>query len=254
MTFAPNGVPSPPGLDTGAPLVIGGTGGSGTRAVKRMVDATGRFMGANLNASEDALDLVRFDWNWGLSWLEDGASNEMRAAFAQAVERHIALAPSRATTWGRKHPHSYLLLAFLDEHFPRLRFVHVVRDGRDIALSTNQNQLYHYGKQLLADSLADAPPPIRSLGFWGEANLRAADYGEGQLGERYLRMRFEDVCSQPAAEARRVVAFAGGADASAPRAAAQVHAPADIGRGAHVAEPREIPVAARLALERFGYL
>lgn len=242
-------------LDTVAPLVIGGTGGSGTRVVKRMVDATGRFMGANLNAFDDALDLARFDWDWGLSWLEHGASDEMRAAFAQAVERHLSPAPPRAVAWGWKHPHSYLLLAFLDDRFPKLRFVHVVRDGRDMALSANQNQLRHYGELLLGDSLADAPAAIRSLAFWGDANLRAADYGEGQLGERYLRVRFEDVCTGPAAAARRLVAFAGGADDTASlAAAAEVHPPADIGRGADVVDTAGIPVAARLALERFDYL
>jgi len=242
-------------LNAGAPLVIGGTGGSGTRAIKRMVDKTGRFMGANLNASDDALDLARFDWDWGLTWLEHGASEEMRAAFEQAVERHLAPAPRQVAAWGWKHPHSYLVLAFLNDRFPLLRFVHVVRDGRDMAMSANQNQLRHYGKLLLDDSLANAPPPIRSLAFWGEANLRAADYGEGQLGERYLRVRFEDVCSEPAASARRLFAFAPGAeDVAVDAAVAAVRPPADIGRGAHVAALGEIPAAARLALERFGYL
>lgn len=43
-----------------SPLVIGGTGGSGTRVVARIVRASGRFMGADTSDydSQDALDLV----------------------------------------------------------------------------------------------------------------------------------------------------------------------------------------------------
>ena len=243
-------------LDQTSPLVIGGTGGSGTRAVKRIVDVTGRFMGSRLNASDDALDLARFDWDWGLRGLEFGASDEMRAAFQTALDDHLEPAPALTTSWGWKHPHSYLLLEFLDAWFAGLRFVHVVRDGCDMALSENQNQLRHYGGLLLEDAGADAPAPVRSLSFWAEANLRAAEYGERRLGERYLRVRFEDLCAEPATEARRLMAFTGGQvdETSVSAAVAEVRPPETVGRGAGVCDPAELPTVARKALEAFGYL
>src|SRR3954471_11566351 len=62
------------------PVVIGGTGGSGTRVVARMLRTAGVFMGGRLNSADDALDLAEFDWTWGLDLLRDGATDEMRAA------------------------------------------------------------------------------------------------------------------------------------------------------------------------------
>ena len=58
-----------------------------------------------------------------------------------AVARHLAPLGGRPRPWGWKHPHSLLLLPLLVDAWPRLRFVHVVRDGRDMAFSANRNQL-----------------------------------------------------------------------------------------------------------------
>ena len=53
-------------------------------------------------------------------------------------------------------------------------------------------QLRKHGEAILADG--DASQPLRSIALWSEVNLRAADYGERELGDRYLRLRFEDLC------------------------------------------------------------
>src|ERR671922_1184688 len=47
-----------------APVVIFGTGGSGTRALQVLTDRDGYFMGTNLNRPGDSLDIGQFMRRW----------------------------------------------------------------------------------------------------------------------------------------------------------------------------------------------
>ena len=47
-----------------SPLVIGATGGSGTRVLRAMVEELGFAMGENRNKAGDSLDLDRFLEKW----------------------------------------------------------------------------------------------------------------------------------------------------------------------------------------------
>jgi hypothetical protein len=51
--------------------------------------------------------------------------------------------------WGWKNSGSVHLLRFLHDEFPSVRFLHLVRDRRDMAYSPNQYQVRHYGNVLL---------------------------------------------------------------------------------------------------------
>ena len=144
------------------------------------------------------------------------------------------------------------LLPLLNEQLPSLRFLHLVRDGRDIAFSSNQVQLRKHGETVLGPS--DDPEPLRSIALWREVNLRAADYGE-RLGRRYLRLRFEDVCADPAAEVATALKFFGLAGDAERIGADVVQAPPTLGRWRE-AEPElqaRLTACAADALVRFGY-
>lgn len=244
-----------------SPLVIGGVGGSGTGTVAEIVAAVG-FMGERLNRAHDALDLAAFDWRWGRRYLEaQQAGTEarfaaaMKADLSKAVARHRA--PVRAEQrWGWKHPHSLLLLPFLADAFPRMRFVHVIRDGRDMAFSGNRNQLRRYGD--LAGVAPGGTPVVRAMTYWVWANTRAADHGEALLGPAYLRLRLEDLCDEPRSTALRLLRFAGAGDAAhelAREATWRIRRPDTLGRWRH-APPEVVEAASRCgapALARFGY-
>jgi len=237
------------------PLVIGGTGGSGTRAVARIVARAGVFMGARTNRSEDALDLAEFDWRWGPELVRSGCTEEIRQAFEMALAAHLALRPAGTEGWGWKHPHSYLLLPFLAERFARLRFIQVVRDGRDIALSRNHNQVRLYGEDALGPG--DPADPVRRIAFWAWANDRAAARRAELLGDRSMCVRLEDLCRAPEETTRRVLEFAGRAGAGRDLDAAREIVPPDsLGRGRR-ADPSllaRLEEAAGATLRRFGYL
>jgi hypothetical protein len=205
------------------------------------------FVGLDLNRSLDALDFAAFADRWVGRELPPEAATELRAMVARQHEE------AGGRPWGWKEPRSVYLLPFLAAELPGLRFLHVVRDGRDMAFSENQVQLRKHGDAVLGAS--DAPEALRSISLWREVNLRAADFGERELGERYLRVRFEDLCAEPAARVAEVLRFFGLQGDAERIAADEVRAPSSLGRWREASPEtiRELDERAGDALRRFGY-
>jgi hypothetical protein len=241
------------------PCVIGATGGSGTRAFARLAENGGLYLGSARNQFEDALPIERFLDAWLVPFWTGGgylpphpSPPGMDEDFAAALREQFAGHPD-AGPRGWKCPRSLYLLPFLAQRFPDLRFLHVVRDGRDMALSSNQLQLARYGTLVLPAAEQEWPEAERSIALWGRINGLAADLGE-RLGNGYLRVRLEDLCARPVEVTRRVFRLFG--LPGDPREAARlVESPASLGRW-RSADPE---LAARLeeigggALRRLGY-
>ena len=247
-SFAP-GISLPHGLLESGPAVIGATGGSGTRVVARILREAGLFTGTELNDSEDAWKFGDFSDRWINVYLShrDGVlPADLEAAMLEdlgALLLEHCSPLERGQQWGWKEPRSIYLLPFLHRNLPALRFLHVVRDGRDMALSANQNQLRKHGAA--APIPSDFPEPARSMSLWSWVNLAAARYGEERLGERYLRIRFEDLCTRTAEVAGSLFEFfeLAGDPTAATHAAAP---PVSLGRW------RNEPAATIAALEEQG--
>lgn len=253
MTVYTGGIPGP--------YIIGGTGGSGTRVLARIVRRGGLFIGTNLNDSEDALDFGEYSDRWINVWWGRGASAalpapppEMILDLQRVLQQHVApLTTARA--WGWKEPRSLFLLPFWHRQLPTLKFVHVIRDGRDMAYSSNQNQVRKHGHVLVERTDLEASEPVRAMALWSRLNLWAADYGETRLRTQYLRIWFEDLCRQPVPTIARLLAFFGLSGAVEPIAQLEVAPPSSLGRWR--TQERATLVAlhrvGRAALARFGY-
>ncbi len=191
------------------PLLVLGTGGSGTRVAGELMLAAGAFLGPERNRASDSRPITRFlrlhsrrylsETGWvdarGSGLAVGPAAADLRTELHAAVERMLADAPDGAP-WGWKNPPSIYILPLLDEAFPDARVVQFVRDGRDMAYSQNQNQLEIYGDLLVPD-LAGEPDPVRSIGLWSRVNIAALAYAREHLGDRHLVLRYEDVCADP---------------------------------------------------------
>ena len=235
------------------PVVVGGSGGSGTRALAAVLRELGVFLGGELNPELDSIPIGLYDIEWGPRYLATGgAPARMKLDFAAALLRHMRPIPRVGSAWGWKHPQSYLQLPLIARRFPRLRFIHVVRDGRDMALSDNRNQLDLYGPAVFGREPQATPQEM--VGFWSWANLRVAQQGE-RLGGRYLAVRLEDLCADPAREVARISAFAGCAG-SIDAALDSVQAPASLGRWRALPQASidQLEAIGAPALRRFGYL
>jgi hypothetical protein len=241
------------------PSVMGATGGSGTRVVARIARRSGLYIGADLNPAEDSLEVAEYYDRWinPYFWHRHGwgpdVEAQMRPELAALLEARRAAA--NGAPWGWKEPRSIFLVPFLAQALPGLRLVHVVRDGRDLAFSKNQNQPRKHADAFLGSESEQPDAPPRAIELWNAVNLEAADAGETELGERYLRIRFEDLCATPEPLVARLLDFLG-LEGDPAELAREVEAPPTIGRWRE-ADPelaKELERIARPALERFGYL
>jgi Sulfotransferase family len=242
-----------------SPLVIVGTGGSGTRAFARLAEASGRSMGAHQNEANDALALLRFAHKWCpriyRAWQAGEAVDqaEFEAELRPCLDAHLSETEA-GVPWGWKQPRSIYMLPPLAALYPDLLVLHVLRDGRDIAFG-KQFRLDVAGSYAVPPSAEAEAPEVRLAILWADPNRLAADFGEGRLGERYLRLRLEDLCTEPLETAKRLTAFAGGDPVEPDRVRAIVETPPTLGRW-RAANPElltRVTQVARGSLKRFGY-
>src|SRR5207249_11320798 len=129
------------GVANFAPLVIGATGGSGTRVIARIAKLAGYNLGTKLNSAEDSLAFYSFHEtriNPFVSARRRGQaltpwqSARMKEDFNAALASHIHEAQRRRARWDWTTPRSTYLLSFLHAQVPQLKFIHDMRDGRDM--------------------------------------------------------------------------------------------------------------------------
>ena len=215
------------------PVAIGGVGGSGTRLVAALVQGLGYDLGGDLNDSRDSLWFTLLFKHPGVRQLSraqiaqryrillkgmrggsplDATERALVDALSRTDrpqhpadwlrERMHTLAASAAgpsrprRPWGWKEPNTHLLADALLAVEPRLRYVHVVRNGLDMAFSSNQNQLLLWGPEILALAEPSYSPRL-SLAFWCEAQ-RAVVALARRYPDRVLLLDYDRLCEAPA--------------------------------------------------------
>jgi len=249
------------------PIAVGGVGGSGTRLVAAILEEAGVWIGGDLNKARDNLwftllfkhpDILsnsesRFEQLVSLFLAAMSGNDRIEALNLSLLDELVvdgrpqhderwlrlradslrrALADHhRASAWGWKEPNTHMVADRLLAYIPRIRYLHVARSGLDMAFSANQNQLELWGPAVLGDNYATGPRA--SLKFWRWAHARILRIGQ-DMGERFLFIRFEDLCRDPERYVRLILSFAG--TPSSPevtdRAVRLVQPPESIGRSA----------------------
>lgn len=106
------------------------------------------------------------------------------------------------SAWGDKTPRYVESIALLDRIFPEARFVHLIRDGRNVALSYAD---VPFGPKTVAKAAA----------LWGRRVSAGMETGRRLGAQRYLEVRYEDLVTDPQGVARNLCDFLGiGYDAS----------------------------------------
>lgn len=252
---------SKPVCGTG-PVAVGGVGGAGTRVVAGILQAAGYFLGADLNEAQDnLLFTLLFKWD-GVHDAPQPVLQELYNVFRdrmttgkrpnrEARSRVKPLAnterPQHAVewlrkryrkltspmtssadggTWGWKEPNTHVVVDVLGALDPALRYIHVERNGFDMALSSNQNQPRLWGDWM---GVHYDDTPRASLHYWRIAHERVDRIMADQLLGRSMTIRFDDLCLDPKSEIERMTAFLG-CDAPIPELAALVKPPDTMGR------------------------
>jgi hypothetical protein len=247
-------------------IAIGGVGGSGTRLVAGALAAAGYFIGYDLN---EASDNLAFSLLFARREILDASDDEFQrlvALFSKTthtrdrytpeevalIERAVAADDLLATAWRRdrgvrmlrpdreiaapgapwawKEPNTHVIIDRLRAVLPALRYVHVTRNGLDMAYSPNQQQLRRWGEPLAGVDAA-ASSPRDALTYWCAVHRRVFALGE-RMGDDFLAISYDRMCAEPATELDRLFAFAGCVPEPARRdaAIASIHPPPSIGR------------------------
>jgi hypothetical protein len=195
-----------------SPVIIGATGGSGTRALREVLLRYGAHMGVHVGTAGDARDLVPFYDTWIDPTLRHTGRLDYRLDDLPAALREAALASLRGCLtayrsrfaddgrpWGFKGPRSMYVLPYLHRLLPDLSFVHLVRDGRDMAVSRNRGQLRKHYDSLFGDSWGN-DTDLAAARLWSKANLEVDAWCRANLPGRHLVVRYERLCARPAVE------------------------------------------------------
>lgn len=116
------------------------------------------------------------------------------ADLVDAIFTHIAAARGK-TRWGDKTPSYVREMETLWQLFPGCQFIHLVRDGRDVALSL---KMLSWGSRDLVKLARD----------WSWSVTLGRKMGE-MIPHNYLELRYEDLVCDPADSLSRVCNFIG---------------------------------------------
>ena len=97
--------------------------------------------------------------------------------------------------WGDKTPAYMLSIQRIGRTLPEARFIHLIRDGRDVALSQT------------ARALNEQPPPPEQAARWVKRIGKAREQASALKGPRYVEARYEDLVRDPGATLRRICEF-----------------------------------------------
>ncbi len=212
------------------PIAAGGVGGSGTRIVARILQDLGLFIGADLPGSLDTLWYALLFGRRDVLLDDDARLAELAGLFARqmsdprpldaaetALVRDLADRPRHQhdrpalqdwadsfiahgetgrpqPLWGWKVPYTFVLIDRLLPLWPELRYVHIVRDGRDMAFSKNQNQLGKWGPVYLNRNVEIGPPD--ALSYWCAVHRRMERVAARHPGRVHF-LSFEKLLAEP---------------------------------------------------------
>jgi hypothetical protein len=114
--------------------------------------------------------------------------------FLRTVMEQIAL-KQNVRRWADCTPEHLLYLREIEESLPGALIIHIIRDGRDVALSIDQQGWvrpfwWHNKRSLMAAAL-----------YWRWMVRRGRGYGR-VIGSRYMEVRYEELVTEP----RRILA------------------------------------------------
>lgn len=209
------------GPATTPPLIVLGVSRSGTTLLRAMLDAHPEIAipsesyfipqlwdrhGEHPETDEILADLSRLARvrEWGVSEADIRARIAPGASFQEVIAAvYSAYAASQgATRFGDKTPLYMQHLELLDQVFPGARYVHIVRDGRDAAVSFRAMQ---------RKPRFNLSRPRALLDFacaWRREVAAARALGTGAAAGRYLEIRYEDLVAQPEQYLRELCVFA----------------------------------------------
>ena len=206
--------PSSPGAPPQAPApFVVGVGRSGTTLLRLMLDAHPELAippethflpelierAAGGASAAELCDVILAARTWGdfglgeeelrarLERSEAGAASIARGFYTLYAERH------GKPRWGDKTPGYVKAMRAIGGELDEARFIHLIRDGRDVALSRRRR------------GMGAGKPMTATAELWRK-RIEGARRQSRRLGGRYLELRYEDLVSEAEAALHKVCA------------------------------------------------
>ena len=194
-----------------APFIVG-VGRSGTTLLRLMLDAhpqlaigpeTGfapevvRACRSRGVTASELMALLREQRSWGDFDLDEaelerriGAERRLEAGTVLRAFYGLYAEQQGKPRWGDKTPAYVRRMPMIQRALPEARFIHVIRDGRDVALSRAKR------------TMRRAATPQRAAETWRKRILKAR--GQASRLHGYIEVRYEDLVTDTEATLRRV--------------------------------------------------
>lgn len=225
-------------------IAIGALGGSGTRAVAKIFSQASIYLGDDLNAYLDNLIFTRLfkDPSWKSTATDSdinlrlGAFEEyMQTGYLSKVNARVLIQaarsnsfyntrwnfywhifqkrltkPSERKIWAWKEPNAQIYITELLDYFPKLKYIHVLRHGLDMAYSDNNQQLKNWGHLFNINLNGQESKVVLAqlqLKYWIEST-RIAIQKMNSSKERCLIVNHSDLCNEPQKQVDKILDFA----------------------------------------------
>ncbi len=205
------------------PLLLLGVSRSGTTLLRVILDRSpgiaipdesffvpllARRHGKTVDAERFLDDLARIpairDWGLSVTSLAPRIRSGMPIGEAIAAIYEAYADAAGKPRWGDKTPMYMRHLALLDALFPDAQYVHLIRDGRDAALSFLQMP-----EGTFTRTWAHPTTPAQFACLWRKEVADARALGSRVGAARYHEVRYEALVADPNAAVRAICRFAG---------------------------------------------
>lgn len=192
-----------------APIVLGGCGRSGTTLLRLMLDSHLRICCGPESSlfRRRAIDARWLAERFGFPCEEVRAIYDAAASRPAFIEGFAALCMRKAgkVRWAEKTPRNISRIAEIFRCFPQARFVHVLRDGRDVACS-----LRTHPRHKVVDGKLVPTGIRRPIAGCARRWVRDIEGSRRWWADpRFMTVRYEDLVLDPRPALERVMAFIG---------------------------------------------
>jgi hypothetical protein len=202
---------------------------SGSRLLAEALRLHGVQIGAVINESLDSLpmlDIVErvvtryypdFSPLWTAPW-----PVELVARLCAATRAHLGAGHDRGAPWGWKLCETGFALPVIEALFPGARYIHLIRDGRDVAFCDHVApelpfwRKIYFNTELIEDwdgrpmthASYEQASHLYNARHWANSVEVGRSYGM-MLRERYLEVRYELLCAAFEPTLREILRFIG---------------------------------------------
>ncbi len=201
-----------------SPVVVMARGHSGTRVLAWAIEKLGIRMGATRDVPTGDVQDRRFSRaikKICRATLHQPPTAEphgrLLRMFHHRLTRYLEWLGERPGGWGWKFPETYLIPNYVAATFPQARYIHMVRDGRDVAfkqhLTDDPNR--RLGRRLLRhlDAL-DKSHHVQAALSW-DFQLRRYEQFVHYAQPAVLTITYESFCRDPLGSMQEVCGFLG---------------------------------------------